>query len=139
MWSGWWTIPVSVVGGLVVLWLRLVVALWFAKPDDFGLREAVRLLPDVRRLLERLAGDSTAPRGIRRRVTLLLAYLGLPIDRIPDFIPVIGYADDAVIVALVLRSVARLAGTDKLSEHRPGTPQGLVGLCRLPNGRTPPG
>jgi uncharacterized membrane protein YkvA (DUF1232 family) len=64
-------------------------------------------------------------------LALLLAYLALPIDLIPDFIPVLGYADDAVIVALVLRSVTRRAGPDALAEHWPGTPDGLAALRRL--------
>jgi uncharacterized membrane protein YkvA (DUF1232 family) len=55
---------------------------------------------------------------------------------IPDFVPVLGYADDAIIVALVLRSVSRSAGSDALAEHWPGTPEGLAALrrlCRLPD------
>src|SRR4051794_9841232 len=70
------------------------------------LRELLWLLPGVLRLLRRLAADGTLPRGVRVRLWLLLAYLALPIDLIADFIPVLGYADDAV-VALVLRSVVR--------------------------------
>jgi uncharacterized membrane protein YkvA (DUF1232 family) len=46
-------------------------------------------------------------------------------DLVPDFIPVIGYADDAIIVAMVLRSVLRRAGPEALSRHWPGTPAGL--------------
>jgi len=61
---------------------------------------------------------------------LLLAYLVLPIDLIPDFIPVIGYADDAIIVALALRSVARRAGLEVLEDHWPGTPAGLGAVLR---------
>lgn len=56
-------------------------------------REALRLLPDVLRLLPRLAADRSLPRGVRVRLALLLAYLASPIDLVPDFIPVIGYAD----------------------------------------------
>jgi uncharacterized membrane protein YkvA (DUF1232 family) len=38
----------------------------------------------------------------------------VPIDLIPDFIPVLGYADDAIIVVAVLRSVVRRVGLDPL-------------------------
>jgi uncharacterized membrane protein YkvA (DUF1232 family) len=62
---------------------------------------------------------------------LLLVYLALPIDLIPDFIPVVGYADDVVIVALVLRSATRRAGPAALVKHWPGTPEGLTALKRL--------
>ncbi|MDI6104781.1 YkvA family protein [Actinoplanes sp. NEAU-A12] len=88
----------------------------------------LRLLPDLLRLLERLAGDAGLPRGVRVRLWLLLAYLAVPIDLIPDFIPVIGYADDAIIVALALRSVARRAGPQALHRHRPGSPAGLAAV-----------
>jgi uncharacterized membrane protein YkvA (DUF1232 family) len=56
---------------------------------------------------------------------LLLAYLLSPIDLIPDFVPVLGYADDIIIVAIALRSVTRRAGQDAVERHWPGTPQGL--------------
>lgn len=131
MWSDWWLIPLSVIGGIALMWLALVVVLWFSKPDESGLRDAMRLLPDVVRLIKRLAVDPETPRSIRIRLALLLAYLALPIDLIPDFIPVLGYADDAVIVALVLRSVTRRAGPDALAKHWPGTPDGLTALRRL--------
>jgi hypothetical protein len=55
----------------------------------------MRLLPDLLRLLRRLATDRALPRGVRIRLALLMAYLAIPIDVIPDFIPVLGYADDA--------------------------------------------
>src|SRR5262249_8430785 len=95
----------------------------------------MRLLPDLLRLLKRLASDPAMPHGVRVRLALLLGYLALPIDLIPDFVPVLGYADDAIIVAFVLRSVTRLAGPEALAKHWPGTQEGLVAvrrLCRLP-------
>jgi uncharacterized membrane protein YkvA (DUF1232 family) len=122
---------IGVVAGLLLLWLLLLAYLWKARPDEMRLREMLRLLPDVLRLLRRLAGDSTLPRGVRVRLWLLLAYLALPIDLVPDFIPVLGYADDAIVVALVLRSVIRRAGPDAMDRHWPGTPEGLAALRRL--------
>lgn len=91
----------------------------------------MRLLPDLLRLLRRLAADGSLPRGVRVRLWLLLGYLALPIDLVPDFIPVLGYADDAIVVALVLRSVVRRAGADAVMRHWPGTPEGLAALQRL--------
>jgi len=108
----------------------LIAVLWATRPDEMRLRELLWLLPGVLRLLRRLAADGTLPRGVRVRLWLLLAYLALPIDLIADFIPVLGYADDAV-VALVLRSVVRGAGTDALTRHWPGTPDGLDAVRRL--------
>jgi uncharacterized membrane protein YkvA (DUF1232 family) len=67
---------------------------------------------------------------VRVRLVLLLAYLLSPIDLVPDFVPVIGYADDAVIVALVLRSVLKRAGPEALQRHWPGSPAGLDIILR---------
>ena len=88
----WWGVAVAIVAGVVVLWLALLVLLWAASRggDPITMREAVRLLPDVVRLLRRLASDPSLPRGVRIRLVLLLGYLLLPIDLVPDFIPVIG-------------------------------------------------
>jgi uncharacterized membrane protein YkvA (DUF1232 family) len=68
---------------------------------------------------------------VRVRLWLLLGYLAMPIDLVPDVIPVIGYADDAIVVALVLRSVVRRAGPDAVVRHWPGTPDGLAAVQRL--------
>jgi uncharacterized membrane protein YkvA (DUF1232 family) len=136
VWNDWWTISLGVVGGLVLVWAVLAAVLWLTKPDEYELREALRLLPDLIRLIKRLAADPDTPRGVRIRLALLLVYLALPVDLIPDFVPVIGYADDAIIVALVLRSATRRAGPDALARHWPGTPEGLNALkrlCRLNN------
>ena len=130
----WWQIALGILGALLLLWLALVVAMYVAgrkESDSATLRDALRLLPDVIRLVRRLAGDPTLPRGIRVRLFLLVGYLILPVDLIPDFIPVVGYADDAIIVAWALRSVARVAGPEALDRHWPGTPEGLRVVKRL--------
>ena len=121
----WVQIAGVVAGSVALLWLVMLALLWRAKPDDVTLRDAVRLVPDLLRLLKRLAGDATLPRGVRTRLWLLLGYLAMPIDLVPDFIPVLGYADDVVVVAVVLRSVVRAAGPAALERHWPGTPEGL--------------
>lgn len=134
----WWQVVLGVAGGLVLLWLVLLLVLWRTAPDQTRLRDILRLLPDVIRLVRRLAGDPTLPRGVRVRLWLLLGYLALPIDLVPDFIPIVGYADDAVITALVLRSVVRRAGPDALVRHWPGTPEGLIAVRRLARVPDPP-
>ena len=117
--------------GVVLLWVTLVIALAITKPADANLTEVLRLLPDTVVLLRRFAGDPDLPRGVRIRLLLLLAYMLLPIDLIPDFIPVVGFADDAIIVAVALRSVVRHAGPEALDAHWPGTPRGLDAVKRL--------
>ena len=119
-------------GALLLAWLALMIALLVApRPKGDLLHQALRLLPDLLRLLRRLAGDQSLPRGVRVRLWLLLAYLAIPIDVIPDFIPVLGYADDAIIVTMVLRSVVRRAGLAALHRHWPGTDDGLAAVIRL--------
>ncbi|WP_410592482.1 YkvA family protein [Amycolatopsis sp. lyj-23] len=116
---------------LLLTWLLLLGALLVVRPRGGLLREALRLLPDVLRLVRRLAADRTLPRGVRVRLGLLLAYLALPVDLVPDFIPVLGYADDAIVVTAVLRSVVRRAGLDVVRAHWPGTDDGFAALVRL--------
>ena len=87
--------------------------------------------PLLLRLLRRLASDRSVPRAARARLWLLLGYLAIPIDLVPDFVPVVGYADDAIVVSLVLRSVVRRAGAPVVRRHWPGTDHGLAALGRL--------
>jgi uncharacterized membrane protein YkvA (DUF1232 family) len=68
---------------------------------------------------------------LRVRLWLLFVYLAIPIDIVPDFIPVLGYADDAIIVMAVLRSVVRRAGIESVQRLWPGTPDGLSSLSTL--------
>lgn len=121
----------SIVAGLLLSYVLLIVALLVARPQQATLSEAVRLLPDLLQLVRRLAADGKLPRGVRVRLWLLLAYLAMPFDLIPDFVPVVGYADDAILVALVLRSVVRRAGPDRLAHQWPGTPDGLRAVRQL--------
>ena len=119
------SVLVAVAGALLLTYAVLVGALLVARPGDSTLRDAVRMLPDLLRLVRRLAADSSVPRAVRIRLWLLLAYLAMPFDVVPDFIPVVGYADDAVLIAIVLRSVVRRAGPSKVAEHWPGSAAGL--------------
>lgn len=130
----WWEILLSVLGGLILVYAVLLVLLAVharRHPETVGLKEALRLLPDLLVLLRRLIADPATPGGVRLRLVGLLVYLAMPIDLVPDFIPVIGYADDAVVVALVLRSVIRHSGTQALQRQWPGSPAGLELILKL--------
>ncbi len=72
-----WDIVIAIAAGLVLIWVALVAALWSVKGrfDLASLRGLLRMLPDLLRLLKRLAADPTLPRGVRVRLWLLLAYL----------------------------------------------------------------
>ena len=131
-----WTDPVLInavlvaVGVLVLLWIVLLVLLYVARPAGSTLADTARLIPDAFRMVRRLATDHTIPRRTRLPVWVLLAYLASPIDLVPDFVPIIGYADDAIITSLVLRRLIRKVGHDKLTEHWPGSTEGLDRLLR---------
>ena len=58
-------------------------------------------------------------------LALVLPYLAMPVDLIPDFIPVLGQLDDALLVAAVFGYVARSAGRDVLEDLWPGSERGL--------------
>ena len=125
------TLVVSIGVGLALAYLALLATLLVARPKGNTLAEALRLLPDLLRLLRRLAADPEVPRAARVRLWLLLGYLAIPFDLVPDFIPVLGYADDAIIVSLVLRSVVRRTGAPVIRRLWPGTEDGLTALGRL--------
>ena len=134
MGDGLWPVLSAAAAGVLLLWLALLALLWWRRPDDVRLADALRLLPQVVGLLRRLAGDRDLPRGVRVRLVLLLAYLALPIDLVPDVVPVLGQLDDVVVVLLVLRSVVRVAGPQALERHWRGTPAGLAAVRRLARG-----
>jgi uncharacterized membrane protein YkvA (DUF1232 family) len=118
----------------VVLWVVLVVVLWVQQRRagrDVDWKALLRLAPDVVRLIKRLAGDPTVPRGTGWWLAALLVYLVLPIDLIPDFLPVIGYADDAIITAIALRFAIQHAGFPAVQRNWPGTEDGLSSVLAL--------
>lgn len=132
--TAWWEVALAVIGGLVLLWAALVLVLWIEQrkhPGGASLRDLLRLAPDVARLLRRLAADRTLGLGVRLWLGALLVYLLSPIDLIPDFIPVLGYADDALVVAIALRFAMRRAGDDAVRRHWPGSAEGLIAVLRL--------
>src|SRR5690349_20487402 len=69
-----------------------------------GRREDARALagfiPDCMVLVSRLARDRRISRARRALLLLVLAYLALPVDLVPDFLPGIGQLDDAVVLGL---------------------------------------
>lgn len=130
---------IGILSGLLLTYLILLAGLWLyarKNPDSLSLRDAVWLVPDVFWLIRRLASDRSIGRGARFRLVLLIGYLLLPFDIVPDFIPVIGYADDAIVIALVLRSVIRSAGSGAIVRHWSGSRGGLLTVLRLAGIRT---
>ncbi|HWH96374.1 MAG TPA: DUF1232 domain-containing protein [Baekduia sp.] len=94
-------------------------------------RALAGFIPDCLVLFRRLLGDPRMPRRYRVVVVALLGYLALPFDVVPDFIPVAGQLDDAVVVALALRAILRGGGLDMIEEHWPGPRSSLSLILRL--------
>lgn len=130
----WLVVVAGVLAGVVALWIALIAVLWWQQRragSAVDWRDLLRLAPDVVRLIRRLVVDPTVPRATRWWLAGLLVYLLSPIDLVPDFLPVIGYADDAIVVAVALRFALRHAGIPAIERHWPGTPEGLRGVLTL--------
>jgi uncharacterized membrane protein YkvA (DUF1232 family) len=117
-------------GAVLVLYCALVLWLLVA-----GRRSDARawagLIPDCIVLVRRLMADPRVPRTRRLLIGALLAYLAMPIDVIPDFVPVAGQVDDAILVAVVLRSLVCAAGEAPVREQWPGPLRTLNLILRL--------
>src|SRR2546421_3041677 len=115
----WWQWLLMTAAGALAVWAGCVLALVLA-----GRRQSARALagfiPDCIVLVRRLLHDPRVPRRYKLLLGLLVGYLALPIDLVPDFIPVAGQLDDAVVVAVILRAVLRGGGPDLMREHWPG-------------------
>jgi len=126
----WWQWLLISLGVILVIYASFLA--WLVMR---GRREDARALatfiPDCIVLVTRLARDPRVPR--RRKVSLiaLVAYLSLPFDLVPDFIPVAGQLDDAIIVALVLRHFVNAGGEQMIRELWPGPEQSLALILRL--------
>lgn len=115
---------------IILLWALALLALCLAGRRDAA-RSLAAFLPDTLVLVRRLLGDPQLPRSRKLALWALLAYLALPFDLIPDFLPVIGQLDDAILAALTLRFVLRGTTPDHLAEIWPGSPQGLAVISSL--------
>ena len=124
---------------IVLVWSALAVVLvllgrrWIA-------RELAVLLPNLVRLFSGLVRDPRVPLPAKVVLGLASLWLASPIDLIPDFIPVVGSLDDAIIAGLALRIV--LGATDEriVREHWHGDPATLDRILRVVRfgGRRPP-
>ncbi len=135
-----WHVLLQAGGAALVAYVLLLGCLaCYARrhPQVLSVTDAVHLGPELLRLLRRLVADRTVPARARVMPAALVAYLLLPIDLVPDFLPVIGYADDVILIAVVLRAVIRSAGPEVLDRHWSGSAGGLRALRMLAGLREP--
>ena len=124
-----------VIGAVALLaaWLLVIGALLVAGRGTAA-RQLATLLPNLVSLFRGLVSDPRVPRGSKILLMVGAAWLVSPIDLIPEFIPVLGPLDDAVVAALILRHVLRTAGPEVVADHWRGDPatlERILGLFRV--------
>jgi uncharacterized membrane protein YkvA (DUF1232 family) len=127
--SLWYWLLVSF-GVAVVAYAAFVLTLIIVGRKGVA-RAVARFVPDCIVLFRRLLADPRVPRRKKLILAALIPYLVLPFDLVPDFIPIAGYLDDAVIVALVLRHVLRGSDRELIETHWPGPQESLTLILRF--------
>jgi uncharacterized membrane protein YkvA (DUF1232 family) len=126
----WWLWLFVAMGAVVLVYAVFVGALIVA-----GRREDARALagfvPDCAVLMGRLLRDERLPRRHKLLLLAFVGYLALPFDLVPDFIPVVGVLDDALLAVIVLRVLLRASGEGPVREHWPGPARTLEIVLRL--------
>lgn len=120
----------AVLAILVAAWLTLVVALILAGRRALA-RELAALVPNLARLFAGLLRDPRVPRRAKLVLGAAALYLASPIDLVPDFIPIAGSLDDAVVAAFALRFVLGTSSPAVVAEHWHGDPATLRRILRL--------
>jgi len=118
------------VAAAVVVWLVAVGAL-FVFGRVGAARELLGLIPNLLLLFKDLVRDERVPRGAKVWLGVAAVWLASPIDLVPEFIPVLGPLDDAIVAAAVLRHLVRRAGSDVVYEHWRGDPATIGRVLRL--------
>lgn len=119
-----------VVAGVLLVYGGFVVAMIVAGRRQVA-RDVARFIPDCVALVRDLLRDPRVPRRHKRLLGLLVGYLALPFDLVPDFIPVAGHLDDALVVVLALRVVLRGSGSELVREHWRGPESSLAVVLRF--------
>jgi uncharacterized membrane protein YkvA (DUF1232 family) len=122
---------IALLAGIALLVYAALVATLFALGRREDAAAVARFVPDCIVLFRRLLADPRVPRSRKLLLAASIGYLALPFDLVPDFIPVAGQLDDAIVVVLALRAVLRDSGPALLAEHWPGPASSRDVLGRL--------
>jgi uncharacterized membrane protein YkvA (DUF1232 family) len=125
-----WLLLVLVV--LAALYAAAVIALAVAGRHADA-RALARFVPDCVVLFKRLLADPRVELWRKALLVAVVLYLASPIDLIPDFIPVAGQLDDAILVVIAVRVLLHGSGPRLLAEHWPGPPKSLQFILRFAN------
>jgi uncharacterized membrane protein YkvA (DUF1232 family) len=126
----WWGWLLVCLASLVATW-AVFVGWLYAVGRRSDARALAGFIPDCAVLVARLLRDPRVGRKDKLLLVALAAYLALPFDLVPDFIPVAGQLDDVLVAALVMRRLVRSAGTGIVREHWPGPTRSLELVLRV--------
>lgn len=122
----------------VAAFAALFLAALIAAPRATPRADLLRVYPDLVRLLVGLARDNRVAGPVRWRLLAALAYNAQPINLIPDFVPVVGLADNVIISAWAVRSAIHKSGVEVVLGHWRGSSASFVVMCRLCRLGVPP-
>jgi len=105
----------------VTVWIVAIVVLVIVGRRSAA-HELATLLPNLVVLFRGLLRDPRVPRGSKALLWFAAVWVVSPIDLVPEFIPVAGPLDDAIVAALVLRHVLRKSGPEVVGDHWRGDP-----------------
>ena len=124
-------ILIGLVSALAAAWIVMTALMLVVGPRGQTVGNLASFFPKVVRLLHRLYKDPRTSRPVRVRLWVAILYNVQPINLIPDFLPVIGFADNVVVTAWALRGAVRRAGAEAVAQHWPGSPEQLALLFRV--------
>ena len=114
---------------LAAIYVLLILGLILAG-RHVAAKELATLIPNLVLLFKDLVKDERVPRSSKWLLGGAVLWLVSPIDLLPEFLPVLGPLDDAVVAALVLRHLVKRAGSDVVREHWRGEPATLERILR---------
>jgi uncharacterized membrane protein YkvA (DUF1232 family) len=124
------SLALSALGVAIAVYLAAVAGLvLLGRRGDA--RAFARFIPDCSVLFKRLLSDPRVAWWRKALLAALIAYLAMPFDLVPDFIPIAGHLDDLILVGLMMRTVLRASDDALLSQHWPGPEQSLRLMRRL--------
>lgn len=115
---------------VLVVYVLFVIGLVLAGKRVIA-RAIAGLIPDCVILFKNLIKDKRVPRRYKLLLGALIGYLLLPIDLVPDFIPVAGQLDDTIIVALVLRTILKGSGSQVVKDNWRGSESTLRAIFKI--------
>jgi uncharacterized membrane protein YkvA (DUF1232 family) len=116
----------------IAVWLLAILILVIVGRKQQA-RELATAIPNLLVLFRGLLRDPRVPRGSKTWILVAVIWIASPIDLVPEFIPVLGPADDLIVAALVLRHVLKRTDRSLLAEHWRGDPAILDRIAGSPH------